>query len=342
MARLLADTDRAMPPLRGIIHAAGALDDGLLLQMSHGRFRGVMSSKVEGAWNLHALTATRSLDFFVLFSSVTGLLGSPGQANYAAGNAFLDALAHLRRAQGRPALSINWGPWSTVGLAAAQANRGDRLASRGVDSLSARDGVAALAWLLAERTGQIAVTPFDGARWREFYPTAAMSNFLSRLGAAESEPARHSLREQLLMLETTRERRSALETYLQDQIGRILHLAPSRVDLNRPLQALGFDSLMTLELRNRLEAGLGLTLSATIVWNYPTVAELVPHLAGKLALPLAEPASAEASALAGLTTPAGTEPGLDEPDGLDDLSQDELATLLEDELAAVETLLKGS
>src|SRR6185295_15249043 len=120
LARALAEVDETMPPLRGVIHAAGVLDDGTVLHLDRNRLDAVMAPKVAGAWNLHALTAGRTLDFFVLFSSVTSLLGSPGQANYAAGNAFLDALAAYRRARGLTALAIDWGPWSEVGLAAAR------------------------------------------------------------------------------------------------------------------------------------------------------------------------------------------------------------------------------
>src|SRR6266571_316995 len=101
-----------MPPLRGIIHAAGVLDDGVLLEQTPERFERVLAPKVRGSWNLHLLTQEMPLDFFVLFSSAASLLGSPGQGNYAAANAFLDALAHHRRMEGRPGVSINWAGWA--------------------------------------------------------------------------------------------------------------------------------------------------------------------------------------------------------------------------------------
>jgi NAD(P)-dependent dehydrogenase (short-subunit alcohol dehydrogenase family) len=117
---VLAQIAGGQPPLRGIIHAAGVLDDGVLLQQTWERFAKVLAPKVEGAWNLHRLTQNAPLDFFVLFSSAAALLGSPGQANHAAANAFLDALAHHRRALGLPAVSINWGVWSGWGVAAIE------------------------------------------------------------------------------------------------------------------------------------------------------------------------------------------------------------------------------
>src|SRR5439155_17412903 len=115
--------------------AAGTLDDGMLLQLDWSRFERVMRAKVEGAWNLHEQTTSRPLDFFVLFSSGSSLVGSPGQANYCAANAFLDALAHHRHAQGLPALAINWGRWTDVGLAATP-DRGGRRAFRGFGRVS--------------------------------------------------------------------------------------------------------------------------------------------------------------------------------------------------------------
>ena len=120
--QLVADVQQRLLPLRGVFHAAGLLDDTMMLQLDPARLNKVMSPKVAGAWNLHTATRNRELDWFVLFSSVAAVLGTPGQANYASGNAFMDGLAHYRRDQGLAALSINWGPWSDVGLAAAQAN----------------------------------------------------------------------------------------------------------------------------------------------------------------------------------------------------------------------------
>src|SRR5207253_3246325 len=118
VGQALAEIDQSMPPLRGVVHAAGVLDDGILMHLDRERFESVMSPKLAGAWNLHRLTLDKALDFFILFSSSAALLGAPGQGSYAAANAFLDALAHYRRRLGLKALSINWGNWLEVGLAA--------------------------------------------------------------------------------------------------------------------------------------------------------------------------------------------------------------------------------
>ncbi len=124
IAAVLAKIGQDMPPLRGIFHLAGMLDDGILREQSRERFDRVMAAKVHGAWNLHELTDDMPLELFVLFSSAAAILGSPGQGNYASANAFLDALAHHRRALKLPALSVNWGSWDEVGMAArAEAER---------------------------------------------------------------------------------------------------------------------------------------------------------------------------------------------------------------------------
>jgi NAD(P)-dependent dehydrogenase (short-subunit alcohol dehydrogenase family) len=172
---MLAQIDGSMPPLRGIIHAAGVLDDGILLQQDLQRFRHVMAPKIEGAWNVHSQTLDRELDLFVLFSSAASMLGTPGQGNYAAANSFLDALAHHRRAQGKPALSINWGAWLDVGLAAAESNRGERLALRGMSGITPEQGVEALGQLLDSQSVQTGVMALNLRQWRQSYPKIAGS-----------------------------------------------------------------------------------------------------------------------------------------------------------------------
>lgn len=341
---VLAEIDATLAPLRGVVHAAGVLADGTLAQMDAARFRQALAPKVRGAWHLHTLTQTHHLDFFVLFSSVTALLGTPGQGNYAAGNAFLDALAHHRQASGLPALSINWGPWAEVGLAAAEANRGDRLAFRGVGSITAEQGIAALAQLMGETAVQTAVMPFDLPLWQAFYPAARNNPFFAAL-AGESErgggeTAVPHILAQLQAAEPGRARTSVMANHVREQVAQVLRLAAERIPFNKPLKTLGIDSLMTLELRNRLEMSLGLTLSATLIWNYPTIDALVPFLAEKLGVSL-DAAEAVAAgpdakgAISSLEVPAET------LDTLDALSQADVEALLADELSEIDELLKG-
>jgi NADPH:quinone reductase-like Zn-dependent oxidoreductase/acyl carrier protein len=302
LATVLAQIRQDMPPLRGVVHAAGLLADSTFLQLDRQRLFQALAPKVDGAWNLHTLTAGDELDFFVLFSSIASLLGSPGQANYAAGNAFLDSLAHMRRALGLTALSINWGPWSQIGLAAAAANRGDRLAQRGIGSITPSQGMAALEKLMAGNAVQVAVMPFDARQWCEVNPAAATSSLLKAAvveqgsAAPDIATAKEDIRAQLLAADPGRPRRLLLESHLREQIAHVLRLSPSRIESHQPLKSLGLDSLMAVELRNRLEATLGVSLSATLVFNYPTVAVMAPHIANKMGIPLDGMATTETAA----------------------------------------------
>jgi myxalamid-type polyketide synthase MxaE and MxaD len=265
LARALEEIEREGPPLGGVVHAAGILDDGILLQLDSARLAAVLAPKMAGAWNLHELTLGRELDLFLLFSSFTGVLGSPGQAGYAAGNAFLDALAHHRRALGLPALSVDWAPWSGAGLA-AQAGRADRLAALGLGSLTTAEAFAALERLLGAEAAQAAVLPLDVEAWGRSHPAAAADPFFERLRPAapariaaappRREPAGDGLSRSRLLAAPPTDRSGLLEDYLRRQVARVLRLPLARVDAAEPLVRLGLDSLMGVELRNRLDVDL--------------------------------------------------------------------------------------
>jgi NADPH:quinone reductase-like Zn-dependent oxidoreductase/aryl carrier-like protein len=264
LARVLQDVTASGLPLRGVVHAAGLLDDGLLLQQTPARFRKVMAPKVQGALHLDALTRALPLDFFVLYASGAGLVGSPGQGNYAAANTFLDALAHHRRALGLPALSIDWGAFSEVGLAAAQDNRGARLAAHGARNLTPDEGLAVLGRLLSGDRAQIGVIPMDVGRWAEGNSTMAGSRLFSRLlaaapgGAGASTEAR-ALLDRLAAADPA-ERTSLVLDLLRKQVCQVLRIAEARLDVAAPLTSLGMDSLMALELKHRLKRELAVDI----------------------------------------------------------------------------------
>lgn len=336
LSAMFAQMKRELPPLRGIIHAAGVLADGTIPQMDRERFVKAYAPKVLGAWNLHTLTADQPLDFFILFSSVAAVLGTPGQANYAAGNAFLDALARFRRSQHLPALSINWGPWSEIGLAAEQSNRGERLSQQGLRSITPAQGLDAMSLLMAQKDAQYSVMWFDAGMWRTAYARAAHASLLRGLGdqpiTATTKTTGRNIRDELMSVENDKQRRTLFENYLREQVAQVLHFAPARVGLDKPLRTLGLDSLMSIELRNRLERGLQLALPASLIWNYPTIHALTAFLAEKIDISLETDMHA----------PAGSVP-VDESIAADsemeNLSRTELDALLKEELGAIEDLL---
>ncbi len=328
MARALEALRRRMPALRGVIHAAGVLDDAMLLRMEADQIRAVMAPKATGAWVLHTLSEPDALDFFVLCSSASALLGLAGQANYAGANAFLDALARYRRSLGLPAVSIAWGPWSDIGLAAASRDRGARLEGLGLGSLTPEQGTQAFTAMLGTDRVHQAVMVFDAETWsaaRAGAPDPFLGALLRPVGARADEvgPALADV----LRAAPAPARIGMLREHLTARVARILRLEPARVDAEAPLKSLGLDSLMTLELRNRLEADCGLRLSATLVWNYPTIVALAGHIAEALGLG-SEPAAAAAAAEADRVAPAA-----------DDLSREQVGVLLDEELARVHRLL---
>jgi NAD(P)-dependent dehydrogenase (short-subunit alcohol dehydrogenase family) len=284
LAAALWGMGSSRPRLRGVVHAAGVLDDGVLLQQSWEKFARVMAPKVSGAWNLHRLVEREELDFFVLFSSVSSLLGSPGQANHAAANAFLDALAHHRRALGLPAMSINWGVWSDVG-SAAKRNVGARVGLQGMGSFSAAEGIRLLERLLAAGPAQVAVMPVNWPRFRQAMRIA--SPYFAELDTANQaaprplDEGRTDLRKQLQGAPPN-QRRKMLLAHVRVQALKVLGLGSAEeIDVRQPLNELGLDSLMAVELRNLLGAGLGgeKSLPATLVFDHPSIAELTDYLA---------------------------------------------------------------
>lgn len=294
---ILTRIHQRMPPLSGVVHAAGLLDDGILLHMDRCRFDHVMAPKVKGAWNLHSLTQDAPLDFFVLFSSAAALLGSAGQGNYSAANAFLDCLAHYRKSQGLPALSINWGPWAEVGLA-AEGERGERLAQRGLGSLTRLEGVEVFEQLLhGYRRPQVAVMDFDFEQWHRRNPAASGSPVVAEVAEhpdanwpTTDKPGASLTRDRLLAVDGA-ERGTRLEAYLKTVLGRAIGFAPShlnRLDVNQPIHRFGLDSLMALEMKTLIEADLGVTVP---IINFLKGASLA-QLAAKILDQFATPASA--------------------------------------------------
>ncbi|HYC89916.1 MAG TPA: SDR family NAD(P)-dependent oxidoreductase, partial [Thermoanaerobaculia bacterium] len=259
LAAFLSALPPNLPPLKGVVHAAGVLDDGIVMQLDEDRFYKVLRPKIAGAWNLHRATSGQPLDFFVLFSSIASVFSNPGQGNYVAANAFLDALAHYRRVRGLPAVSIDWGPWSEVGMASHLDPR--RLEARGMGSISPAEGVRALEALIGNPSPQIAVLPISRARWERWSDARSIASLLA-LMADGSRPRTEEgrINRGTILSADASERQRLLEAYLCEAGGRVLGMATSKLDVEQPLNRMGVDSLMAVELKNRVEADLGVDL----------------------------------------------------------------------------------
>ncbi|HYO51974.1 SDR family NAD(P)-dependent oxidoreductase [Archangium sp.] len=280
LARVLDDITARMPPLRGVVHAAGVVAEGMILEQSLERFRYVLGPKAIGAWNLHLLTASAPLDFFVLYASAASLFGGPGQSNYAAASAFLDGLAHHRRMLGLPGLSIDWLAFADTGQAAPGAPTEAESGSGTVDANRA------LGQMLDGDAIQLAATPLDPQALVGLYPNANASPRLSGLIQSPAGVARGSGKD-VVLLEKLRAARPEeglvlMEQFLRQQLGHVLRRDPARLDGEAPLQNFGLDSLMGLEFRNRLEAGLAIKLPASLIWKYPTLAEISQYVFGEV------------------------------------------------------------
>jgi NAD(P)-dependent dehydrogenase (short-subunit alcohol dehydrogenase family) len=285
---------RTLPPLRGIVHAAGTLDDGILLQQSRSRFAEVLRGKAHGARILDALTRDIALDFFVLYAAAGTSLGPAGQAAYAAANAELDALACSRRASGLPALSVAWGRWRDGGMASAAAEAGhDPWTARGLGWITPEEGLARLELLLREGATQAMVLPIDWSRFLSRLPAGVDTSLYARLGGsvtpAQTKPATVTRSVEWRALPES-QRRSAVQSHLAEQALAVLGLnAATRIEPHTPLRDLGLDSLMAVELRNLLTRSIGEPLPATLLFDYPSLDALASYLMRSLELATAPP-----------------------------------------------------
>jgi acyl transferase domain-containing protein/NADPH:quinone reductase-like Zn-dependent oxidoreductase/acyl carrier protein len=279
--RLTAAAAAEGTQLRGVVHSAMVLEDAAIGTIKDGSLNRVWAPKAAGAWRLHHATAEQSLDWFVVFSSMASLLGNPGQGAYAAANAWLDAFAAWRTAGGQPTLAVNWGPWGETGAATG-------FADRGYQTIPTAEGLQALRDLLVHRRVQAGVIPGEP---RTFVPAAGRhSPFFARLmsgnpeaaGADNSKGTVREIREHLKSLPSQNARRAAVEAALAEHVRAVLRLESRKLDPQTPLSSLGFDSLLSMELRTRVETSLGVRLPGNFVWKNSTLAALAAGVTERL------------------------------------------------------------
>ncbi|MGW3964542.1 type I polyketide synthase [Amycolatopsis sp. NPDC005003] len=328
--------------LTGVVHAAGVLDDSTITGLTRAQLDAVVRPKRDAAWLLHELTADQPLAAFVLFSSIAGVLGNRGQANYAAANASLDALAEHRAARGLPGVSIAWGLWDTAtGMTAAMTGT-DRARLTGVRPLTEAQGLAAFDAALG-LSGTVVASGWDTAALRAADEIPAVLRSLVPVRrAAAAAPASAGLAGQLAGLD--RETAAAAVTgFVRTEVATALgHRSPSSVEVAKPFSELGIDSLTSVELRNRIGAGTGLRLPASLLFNHPTVELLAAHLLGELLPPPPDPVQRLRETLGEVLPDAGAEDrarlaevlrealdGLGGPPALDLASDDELFAFID-------------
>lgn len=289
--RLLAMITESMPPLRGIIHAAGTWKGGVLLQQDLDNLLEVLAPKVEGAWNLHELTRSLPLDFFVSFSSGASVLGAAGLGDYAAANSFLDAIAHYRRAEGLPGSSINWGPWADLGMVRSVTSVDtSRWSEHGMSYIPSELALHALESVIRKGITQVSVLPIDWVKLQAGLPSLANSSLVRDLVAEDAmrqrsddaKPEKRTPATDIRLIHDPDERQRILVDSIRVEAARILRVSVSKLDVTRSLNQYGMDSLMALELKNRMQTKWDATVSLAAILSGPPITELASLLMAKL------------------------------------------------------------
>ncbi|MEY2857776.1 MAG: hypothetical protein RLZZ74_2088, partial [Cyanobacteriota bacterium] len=278
LAQVLKEIESELPPLRGVVHCAGVISDRTIAQQNWHSFQQVLAPKVQGAWNLHHLTQKYDLESFILFSSASSLIGSAGQANYCAANAFLDTLAHGRRSLGLPAISINWSAWEHTGLA-ANTQITKALKQQGIGSIQPAEGIEILEQLLLDAPAQVGVMPIDWHLWQQNHAVTPYYEDLVVAKVASVNKSNSSYDQQQLITALPEQRQSLLITQISQQVANILGIKDlSEIDLESGFSELGLDSLGSVELRNKLQSSYDLKLSQTVIFDYPNIRQLAKYL----------------------------------------------------------------
>jgi acyl transferase domain-containing protein len=280
---LIARIRDTMPPLAGVLHTAGAIDDAVFEKQSPSRFDAVLKPKVDGAWNLHTALESAPLDFFVCFSSASALLGTPGQANYAAANACMDGLMAFRRARGLAGLAIDWGPWSEVGMAARLlASPGAAASYEAVSLISPADGIQILDRLMTGHEGQVAVLPVE---WQRFprrgsaLPPALIRDLIPITAVTPGDkPSKPGLATASLQASSLIERREAVLAYVRECVTCCLGQSGDAVGQEIRLTDAGIDSLMAMEMRRRILRDLRVDIPVARLLEGPTLVQLAEEV----------------------------------------------------------------
>jgi acyl transferase domain-containing protein/NAD(P)-dependent dehydrogenase (short-subunit alcohol dehydrogenase family)/acyl carrier protein len=301
--RLIKEADSASVPLKGVFHLAMVIDDAPLSALTSERLRTVMAPKAHGAWLLHESTKAMGLDCFVMFSSVSSIFGNPAQGNYAAANAFLDSLAHHRRALGLPALTINWGALGGEGYVARNERVAEFLARQGTGAITPGEVTRLIESFLTANVTQVAAIRVDWAKWRQSFRGMQENPLVERIfaGGVEVQETSGAKNDWRLRIESasTEEREGVIGQAVREVVGSVLRVKPESLRDDQPLTDLGLDSLMGVEIENSLEASIGVALPPASLMRARTLGQIVTliaeHMGSKASVPAAAPVPAVAS-----------------------------------------------
>jgi acyl carrier protein len=311
------------------------LDDAPLAALNRDRMKSVIGPKALGAWFLHQATRDMKLDCFVMFSSVSSIFGNPAQGNYAAANAFLDSLAHHRRALGLPALTINWGVLGGEGYVARNERVAEFLSKQGISELSPGEVVSIVESSLRAGSTQLAAIRVDWAKWKTFFRGMQGNPLLERIFAAvegqETNSASSDWRNRIESA-APQEKETVIAQAVREVVGSVLRVKPDTLRDDQPLTDLGLDSLMGVEIENSLEATVGVALPPTSLMRARTIGQIATLIAGHIGS-TSPAATAPVAAPPSPAEPLESQPEID----LDALSSEQIDRLLGDENPALET-----
>ncbi|VAW80204.1 Polyketide synthase modules and related proteins [hydrothermal vent metagenome] len=322
LATHINDIERKFGKLKGVFHAAGVLSDGMIMHQDMQKYQAVLSPKINIAWNLHQCTKNRSLDYFVMFSSVASVFGSAGQINHASANSMLDQLAHYRQQQNLPALTINWSAWNKVGAAADYLSTS--LENTGVLSIDPDEGLVALEQLMLSQLCQVMVFPvhWDQVQAKQFDAQFVKNQLIEEnSGLIEKSEFLKSLEKMDIS-----DRRNALLQHIQSTVARVIGLSVEEIDFEQGFFDLGVDSLTSMDLRAQLQTSLSCYLPTTFVFNAPTTLELAQYMIHQV---LSLDFGLEQEDTDNRETPAVQE---DDDDSYAELSEEDLNELLDKRL----------
>jgi acyl transferase domain-containing protein/acyl carrier protein len=273
MTKVFDSIDNEMPSLKGVFHAAGLIEPGSLNKLDMETFGRIISPKTEGAWNLHLLTRSRRLNWFVMFSSASSLIGLSGQASYVAGNTFLDFLANYRKKLKLPALSINWGVMKDVGMVANMAELDKFAKAEGFESITMSDSLKVFEKIANTSQHQMGIFKMDVVQMASYYSALAKTNYFSELlrKPEEEGKAQAGAIESIGALQSDEERTAYLENALLTDVAKLIKTSPSKINVNSTFKSLGIDSIMLVQLRNKLEKDFQTKLSVTTFWTHPSI-----------------------------------------------------------------------